>query len=185
MPGMFRVVTILGLLFLAAGCKDTPEVDLGAPADTAVNELTSRQIKLAWLRSVKAAAKVVGSKEYCRFHAVFTRYEKRLTYDECLVEEVRCMDGGGDLNDILDSGIADAFAAACGVRVGDLEACLNDALKVVDRAAERIDCGDDPVNIDRKLPVPQTCEAIRDGCIIPVLVHLLRSSWEEDEGEDE
>ena len=185
MPVMCRAVTIQSLFLLAVGCNDSPEVDLGVPADTAVNELTPRQIKLAWLRSVKVAAKVVGSKEYCRFRAVFTRYEQRLTYDECLAQEVRCLDGGGGLGDVLDSGIADAFATACGARAGDLEACLNDALKVVDRAAERIDCGDDAMAIDRKLPIPQTCEAIRDGCIIPVLVHLIRNPGGEEEGGDE
>ena len=93
-----------------------------------------------------------------------------------------CLDEGGGLQDVLDPTIADAFGMACGARVGDLEACLNDALKVVDAAASKIGCGDDPMSIDRKLPVPKTCDAIRDGCIIPVLVHLIRSEEGDDEG---
>jgi outer membrane murein-binding lipoprotein Lpp len=180
MPAMRCAAIIFGLLLLA-GCKGTPEVDLGAPADAAVNTLSSRQLALGWRRSVKAAAEVVGPKEYCRFHAIFTRYERNLDREGCVAAEAACVAGGGSLRDVLDPAIAEAFGAACGVRVGDLEVCLNDALKVADTAATKIDCGDDPVSIDRKLPVPKTCDVIRDGCIIPVLVYLLRRDAEEEE----
>ncbi len=182
MPGMYCVRTIIALLLLAVGCRGTPEVELGAPPEAAVNELSSRQLKLGWRRTVKAAAEVVGPEEYCRFHAVFTRYERNLSAEECVAHEATCLDEGGGLRDVLDPAIAGALGEACGARVADLEACLNDALKVTDAAAKKIDCGDDPVSIDRKLPVPETCDAIRDGCIIPVLVHLMRS---DDEEEDE
>jgi len=181
MPGMRCLTTIIMLLLLTAGCRGTPEVDLGAPADAVVNELMPRQLQLAWRRSLRAAADVVGPKEYCRFHAVFTRYERNLTPEECVAAEAACLEDGSGLRAVLDPTIADAFGAACGARVGDLQVCLNDALKVVDKAASRVSCGDDPVSIDRKLPVPETCEAIRDGCIIPVLVHLIRGDGGEEE----
>ena len=181
MAAMRWVTIVTALLLLVAACKGTPEVDLGAPADAAVNTLDGRQLRLGWRRSVRAAAEVVGPREYCRFRAIFTRHSRNLDHDECLAAETACLEERGSLRDVLDPTIADAFGAACGARVGDLEACLNDALKVADKAAAKIDCGDDPVSIDRKLPVPETCDAIRDGCIIPVLVHLLRR----DDGEEE
>ena len=181
MSGMRSATTIIALLLLTAGCRGTPEVELGAPPEAAVNELSSRQLKLGWRRTVKAAAEVVGPAEYCRFHAIFSRHERNLSPDECVAHEATCIDEGGGLRDALDPAIAEAFGAACGARVADLEACLNDALKVVDAAAKKIDCDDDPMSIDRKLPVPETCDAIRDGCIIPVLVYLIRQDDEEDE----
>ena len=181
MSRMRCTTLILVLVLLGGGCKGSPEVDLGASPDAAVNELAPRQIRLAWIRAIKAAAEVVGPKEYCRFRAVFTHYEQRLSYEECMAYEARCIEEGGGLKDVLDPTIADAFAEACGARVADLETCLNDGLKVAEKAAKRIDCGDDPVSIDRKLPVPESCDAIRDSCIMPVLVHLIRN----DEGEDE
>lgn len=174
-------VIFLLLLLSFAGCRGAPEVELGAPAEAVVNELSPRQLELGWRRAVRAASEVVGPTEYCRFHAVFVRHERNLAHEECLAEEARCLRDGGALRDVLDPAVADAFGEACGARVGELEACLNDALKIVDRAASKIGCADDAMSIDRKLPVPKTCEAIRDGCVIPVLVHLIRNHQGEDE----
>ncbi len=164
------MAAMLAVLACAWGCDRAPQVDFSVDKVALVTELGTGDLSSVWTETFAAVRKVIGHEERCKLKAISARFSGDGDFKTCEAVRKRCLNGpevrlrAADHRDIRD-----LAGEHCAAAVGEVEACLNDALKNLSSGIRSIGCASEPAVIDHKLQVPESCRAIESRCIMPVL----------------
>lgn len=165
--------TIAALVALAStwACNRAPQVDFTVDETAKVTALGAGDLSSIWIEAFSAFRKVVGHEEFCKLSAISSRYSGDGDFKTCEVVRKRCVEGPEMRLRAADyRHVKDLIGEHCAVAVGEVETCVNEALKNLNAGIRSIGCASEPAVIDHKLQVPESCRVIEDRCIMPVLI---------------
>ena len=158
------------LLALTCACNRAPQVDFKVDETAQVTALGEGDLSSVWTEAFSAFRKVIGHEEFCKLRAISSRYSGAGDFKSCEVVRKRCVEGPEVRLRAADYRfIKELVGEHCSVTAGEVENCVNDALKNLNAGIRSIGCASEPAVIDHKLQVPESCRAIEDRCIMPVL----------------
>jgi hypothetical protein len=173
-----RFLSTLALGAFLVGCADSaPVLDTGVPNDTQVDQLTDAQARQICERAETVAEDVFGVDVQHELQCVAGGIAAdalnistcKASYNDCIAEPFT-----GEPVDFDCGTVTAPMLANCNATVGELEACANAQLRLVNGLISEVDCGlaDDPARLEQILAdleagsMPEACASLPMDCPI-------------------
>lgn len=163
------------ILALVSCSESSPTFDTGVPNDTEVDELTTEQAQQVCERAEDLSERVIGPEVQHRLQCVGTAIAYDLanlgscksSYDDCIDEPF-----DADPIDFACETVEAPDVAGCNATIGEIEACANAQLKLVDDLLDQANCDlvDDPDRLQEIIEGleeradPEACASLPDSC---------------------
>ena len=173
---MTRILQVLLVASALGACSSSqPVLDTGIPNDTQVDELTDAEARQICERAEALANDVFGVDTQHELACTVTgvAYDVanlgtcRDSYADCIAEPFE-----GVVADFDCASVTAPMLDDCNATIGDIEACANAQLSIVDDLLDEVSCDlvDDPSRIQTLLAelegevTPPACEALPEAC---------------------